>query len=59
MPSDNRSPTFTRYGHELAIKLVEVAWLLKGKKLGRIEIDAEREIDVAKWYVKTEKEKLP
>jgi len=32
---------------------------LKGKKLGRIEIDAEREIDVAKWYVKTEKEKLP
>lgn len=56
--SNNRTPTFTLYGHELTIKLVEAAWLLKGKRLGRVEIDDEKEIDVAKWYVNTERKKL-
>lgn len=55
---DNRSPTFTLYGHELIIKLVEAAWLLKDKKLGRVEIDDKNEIDVAKCYMKTERKKL-
>jgi hypothetical protein len=56
--SNNRCPTFTFYEHELTIKVVEAAWLLKGKRLGRIEIDDEKEIDVAKWYVKKERKKL-
>jgi hypothetical protein len=56
--SNGRSPTFTLYGHELTIKLVEAAWLLKGTKLGRIEIDDEKEIDIAKWYIKMERKKL-
>ena len=56
--SKGRSSTFTLYGHELTIKLVEAAWLLKGKKLGRIEIDDEKEIDIAKWHIKTERKKL-
>ncbi len=37
---------------------ITAAWLLKGKKLGRIEIDVEKEIDVAKWYVNTERKQL-
>jgi len=45
--SNNRSPTFTLYGHELTIKLVEAAWVLKGNKLGRLDIDDEKETDVA------------
>ncbi|RZJ89349.1 MAG: hypothetical protein EOO20_11215 [Chryseobacterium sp.] len=53
--SNNRSPTLTLYGHELTIKLVEAAWLLKGKKLGRVDIDDEQEIDIAKWHIKTVK----
>lgn len=56
--SNKQSPTFTLYRHELTIKLVEAAWLLKGKRLGRVEIDDEKEIDVAKWYVKTERKQL-
>lgn len=56
--SNNRIPIFTLYGHELTIKLVEAAWLLKGKKLGRIDIDVEKEIDVGKWYVNTERKQL-
>ena len=55
---DSRSPTFTLYGHELTIKLVEAAWLLKGEKLGRVAIDVEKEIDIAKWHIKIERKKL-
>jgi hypothetical protein len=55
---NNQSPSFTLYGHELTIKLVEAAWLLKGKKIGKIEIDAEKEIDIAKWHIKMERKKL-
>ncbi|RYG52492.1 MAG: hypothetical protein EOO01_06445 [Chitinophagaceae bacterium] len=56
--SNSRSPSFTLYGHELTIKLVEAAWLLKAEKLGRIDIDDEEEINIAKWHIKTEGEKL-
>ena len=56
--SNNRSPASLLYDHELTIKLMEAAWLLKGKKLGRIKIDAEKENDIAKWYIKTEKKKF-
>ena len=56
--SNSRSPAFTLYGHEVIIKLVEAVWLLKDKKLGRIEINAEKETDVATWYMKMERKKL-
>jgi len=56
--ANNQNPAGLLYDHELTIKLVEAAWLLKGKKLGRIKIDTEKEIDIAKWYIKTEKKKF-
>ncbi|RZK43677.1 MAG: hypothetical protein EOO90_01930 [Pedobacter sp.] len=56
--SNSRSPTFTLYGHELTIKLVEAAWLLKGEKLGRVAINVEKEVDIAKWHIKMERKKL-
>lgn len=54
----NYSPASLLYDHELTIKLLEAAWLLKGKKLGRIKIDVETENNIAKWYIKTERKKL-
>ena len=56
--SYNRSAASLLYDHELTIKLVEAAWLLKGTKLGRVDIDDDKEIDIAKWYIKTERKKL-
>jgi len=56
--SKSYSPASLLYDHELTIKLLEAAWLLKGKKLGRIKIDVETENNIAKWYIKTERKKL-
>ncbi|PWS33221.1 hypothetical protein [Pedobacter paludis] len=56
--SNNRSPASLLYDHELTIKLMEAAWLLKGKKLGRIKIDVKNENNIADWYVKMERKKL-
>lgn len=56
--SRNYSPASLLYDHELTIKLLEAAWLLKGKKLGRIKIDVETENNIAMWYIKTERKKL-
>lgn len=56
--SKSYSPASLLYDHELTIKLLEAAWLLKGEKLGRIKIDVETEDNIAKWYVKTERKKL-
>lgn len=46
------------YHYELTIKLIEAAWLLKGKKPGKVKINNKGKPDVAKWYIKTEKKKL-
>lgn len=46
------------YHYELTIKLLEAAWLLKDKKLGKIKIDSALETDIAKWQIKTEKKNL-
>ena len=46
------------YHYELTIKLIEAAWLLKGKKLGQIKINSEGEIDIAKWHIKEERKSL-
>lgn len=56
--SSNNRPASLLYDHELTIKLLEAAWLLKSTKLGRVEIDHDKEIDIAKWYIKTERKKL-
>lgn len=56
--ANNQNPAGLLYEHELTIKLVEAAWLLKGKKLGRIKIDTEKEIDIAEWYIRTERKKF-
>jgi hypothetical protein len=56
--SKSYSPASLLYDHELTIKLLEAAWLLKGEKLGRIKIEVETEDNIAKWYVKTERKKL-
>lgn len=54
----NYSSASLLYDHDLTIKLLEAAWLLKHKKLGRVDIDDEKEIDIAKWYIKSERRKL-
>ncbi|MFC3563266.1 hypothetical protein [Pedobacter jamesrossensis] len=54
----NYSPASLLFDHKLTIKLLEAAWLLKDKKLGRIKIDVETEDNIAKWYIKTERKKL-
>ncbi|GGE50115.1 hypothetical protein EV200_109147 [Pedobacter psychrotolerans] len=46
------------YHYELIIKLIEAAWLLKGKKFGQIKINSEDEIDIAKWHIKLERKNL-
>jgi hypothetical protein len=52
------SPYSLVYHYELTIKLIEAAWLLKNHKLGRLDFDDKQEIDIAKWYIKTERKKL-
>ncbi|SDG72347.1 hypothetical protein SAMN05421827_11022 [Pedobacter terrae] len=52
------SPAFLVYNYELTIKLIEAAWLLKGRKLGRLDFDHKQEREPAKCYIKTEKKKL-
>jgi len=53
-----KKPANLLYDHELTMKLLEAAWLLRNKKLGRVKIDAQKEADVAKWYIKMEGKKL-
>ncbi|WP_145855524.1 hypothetical protein [Pedobacter suwonensis] len=52
------SPAFLVYHYELTIKLIEAAWLLKGRKLGRLDFNDKQERESAKYYIKTEKKKL-
>lgn len=56
--SPERNSVAILYGHELTIKLVEAAWLLKNEKLGKVGINAKKENATAKWFLKMEKKKL-
>lgn len=46
------------FNHELTIKLIEAAWLLRDQKLGNVHIKIKKEIDTANWYIKKERKKL-
>jgi len=46
------------YQYELTIKLLEAAWLLKDKKLGKILTDSKKDTDIAKRHIKSERKKL-
>jgi hypothetical protein len=48
-------PSSLLYRYELTIKLLEAAWLLKDKKPGGIKINSEKETNLAKWRIKTER----
>lgn len=52
------SPAFLVYHYELTMKLIEAAWLLKNRKPGKLDFDYKQEIEIAKCYIKTEKQKL-
>lgn len=56
--SSNNRPANLLYDHELTMKLLEATWLLKSTKLGGVGINHDKEIDIAKWYIKTERKKL-
>jgi len=56
--SSNYGQAGLLYDYELTIKLLEACWLLKDTKLGRVDIEGSKEIDIAKWYIKTERKKL-
>jgi len=51
------SPSDLIYNHELTIKLVEAAWLLKDSGLGKVEIKKEDLETVAKWHLANERKK--
>jgi len=55
--SKKRNPANLLYDHQLTMKLVEVAWLLKDKKLGKLPIKEGKD-DIAEWYIKRERKKL-
>lgn len=52
------SPALLVYHYELTIELIEAAWLLKGRKLGRLEFGDKQERESAKCYIKMERKKL-
>lgn len=52
-----RSPDNLLYDYELTVRLIEAAWLLKRRKIGKLSIDKENN-KVAKWYIRTEKKKF-
>ena len=56
--SKNHNPANLLYDHELTIKLVEAAWLLKGNRLGRIDVDKTKELHFTQWFIKTERKKF-
>ena len=56
--SPDRNPVAILYGHELTMKLVEAAWLLKNEKLGKVDINAKKENATARWLLKKERKKL-
>lgn len=56
--SPDRNPVAILYGHELTMKLVEAAWLLKNEKLGKVDINAKKENATARWLLKMERKKL-
>ncbi len=56
--SPDRNPVAIIYGHELTIKLVEAAWLLKDEKVGKVDINAKKESATARWFIKMERKKL-
>lgn len=54
--SQGRNPVAILYGHELIIKLIEAAWLLKDRKLGKTGIKENKE--VAELFIEMERKKL-
>jgi hypothetical protein len=46
------------YDHELTIKLVEAAWLLKDRKLGKVYINEGKESEITKLYIQREMKKF-
>jgi len=55
--SKKRNPANLLYDHQLTMKLVEVAWLLKDKKLGKLHIKEGKD-DIAEWYINRERKRL-
>jgi len=51
------NPANLLYDHELTVKLLEAAWLLKKMNPGKLNIDKESP-KVSKWYFRTEQKKL-
>lgn len=54
----NINPANLLYDHELTIKLVEAAWLLKDRKLGKVYIKEGKENEITKFFIKREMKKF-
>lgn len=54
---EQSSPSDLVYNHELTMKLVEAAWLLRDSGLGKVEIKKEDMGAVGKWHLAGERKK--
>ena len=54
--SQGRNPVAILYGHELIIKLIEAAWLLKDRRLGKIGIKENE--GISDLFIETERKKF-
>jgi hypothetical protein len=52
------NPSDRIYDHELTMKLVEAAWLMRKKELAKLDINIQGDQTIAKWYIKNEQKKM-
>ncbi|WP_231426323.1 hypothetical protein [Pedobacter sp. Leaf250] len=51
-------PSNLLYDCDLILRLLEAAWLLKGKKIGKLRIPEESSDDLVRWIMKRESKRL-
>lgn len=52
------NPSDRLYDHELTMKLIEAAWLIRKRNIGKMYVEQDEKNIIADWCIKNEKKKL-